>query len=331
MLPRLVITPGEPAGIGPDLIVQLAQHCFDAELVVAADPNLLAERAALLDIPIDIADYTPEKKPVSKPGVINVLPVKLNKPVTPGRLDQSNAHYVLETLSIATDKTLSGEFSALITGPVHKGIINEAQVPFTGHTEFLADRSNTQQVVMMLMTGKLRIALATTHLSLKDIPKQITKDRIERVIRILHHDLKTKFGIKQPKLVVCGLNPHAGEDGHLGREEIDVISPVLNKLTKEGLDLVGPVPADTAFIPKHLNTADAFLAMFHDQGLPVLKYAGFGQAVNVTLGLPFIRTSVDHGTALELAGSGQADTASMIEAIQAAIEMSQCASQLGSS
>jgi 4-hydroxythreonine-4-phosphate dehydrogenase len=321
-IPRLAITPGEPAGIGPDLIIQLARHAFAAELVIIADPDLLHSRARQLGVDVVLSEYTNDTAPQPSPaGVLKVLPIALKENAQAGKLNTANAHYVLETLRIATGKTLAGEFSALVTGPVHKGIINDAGVPFTGHTEFLAAQSYTPQVVMLLMTGKLRIALATTHLALQDVPKQITRERLEQVIRILHHDLQTKWGIAQPNVVVCGLNPHAGEDGHLGREEIDIIAPALDQLRGEGFKLEGPVPADTAFIPRRLQTTDAFLAMYHDQGLPVLKYAGFGQAVNVTLGLPFIRTSVDHGTALELAGSGKAETASMIEAIQTAIAM----------
>jgi len=324
-IPRLAITPGEPAGIGPDLIIQLVHQPFAAELVVIADPELLNARARQLGVKIKIIDYDSSAPPqTNQPGTLKVLPVSLTTLAEAGKLNTSNAEYVLETLRIAADRTLAGEFSAIVTGPVHKGIINDAGVHFTGHTEFLAERSNTAQVVMLLMTGKLRIALATTHLALQDVAKQITPERLEKVIRILHRDLTLKWAIKNPCIVVCGLNPHAGEDGHLGREEIDIMIPVLDKLRAQGLDIDGPVPADTAFIPNRLKKTDAFLAMYHDQGLPVLKYAGFGQAVNVTLGLPFIRTSVDHGTALELAGKGKADPASLIEAIQSAIAMAHC-------
>ena len=324
-IPRLAITPGEPAGIGPDLVVQLAQQALPAELVVIAAPDLLQQRAEQLNLPLKIREYSPSQTPTDhQAGELKVLPVALNAACKPGQLNKDNAPYVIETLATATDKTLQGEFSAIVTGPVHKGIINEAGIPFTGHTEFLAERSPIEQVVMLLQTGTLRIALATTHLALQDVPKQITQPRLERVIRILHQDLQHKWGIKNPSITVCGLNPHAGEDGHLGREEIDVIIPVLDKLRNDGLQLHGPLPADTAFIPRHLETTDAFLAMYHDQGLPVLKYAGFGQAVNITLGLPFIRTSVDHGTALELAGKGKADPTSLLEALHAALTMSQC-------
>ena len=327
-IPRLAITPGEPAGIGPDLIVQLAQNTFACELVVIADPTLLQKRAKQLNLPLNILEYNPTSTPCAQQaGELRVLPVELKDSCKPGQLNKANAHYVLETLSIATDKTCAGDFAALVTGPVHKGIINEAGIPFTGHTEFLAQRSHTEQVVMLLQTGTLRIALATTHLALHEVPKQITQQRLEQIIRILHLDLQNKWAIANPAIVVCGLNPHAGEDGHLGNEEIDTIIPILTKLRDEGMHLEGPVPADTAFIPQRLKKTDAFLAMYHDQGLPVLKYAGFGQAVNITLGLPFIRTSVDHGTALELAGSGKADIASLIEAIHAATQMSHCLKQ----
>ncbi len=322
-IPRLAITPGEPAGIGPDLVIKISQQSFAAELVIIADPNLLSSRAKQLGINVDIVHYDKTSPPQTAcPGVLNVLPVPLKDTVHAGQLTPANAAYVLETLRIATEKTRHGEFSALVTGPVHKGIINDAGVHFTGHTEFLANLSQTHQVVMLLMTGKLRIALATTHLPLQDVAQQITQKRLEKTIRILHHDLQLKWAINHPHIVVCGLNPHAGEDGHLGREEIDIIIPVLEKLRTQGLSIDGPIPADTAFIPDRLQKTDAFLAMYHDQGLPVLKYAGFGQAVNVTLGLPFIRTSVDHGTALPLAGLGSADPTSLIEAIQSAIAMS---------
>lgn len=324
LLPRLAITPGEPAGIGPDLVVTLAQQNFPAELVAIADPSLLTQRAQQLGLPLNIVEYhASNERTKHSAGTLKVLSTPLKANAQSGHLDTNNAHYVLDTLSLAADKTLQCEFDAIITGPVHKGIINDAGINFTGHTEFFADRSNTEQVVMMLQTGTLRIALATTHLPLHDVPKHITQPRLERVIRILHADLQQKYGIKNPMLVVCGLNPHAGEDGHLGREEIDIMMPVLNKLRSQGMHLEGPLPADTAFIPHWLEKADAFLAMFHDQGLPVLKYAGFGRAVNVTLGLPFIRTSVDHGTALELAGTGKADAGSLIEALNAALAMTQ--------
>ena len=319
---RVVITPGEPAGIGPDLTVQLAQQAWPVELVVCASPQLLLQRAAQLGLPLTLRVYDPEQTPVpQQAGTLTVLPVELPQPVTPGMLCVDNGHYVLETLARACDGCLSGEFSALITGPVHKGVINDAGIPFTGHTEFFAERAGAQRVVMMLATEALRVALATTHLPLKDVAAAVTRDCLHEVITILHHDLKQKFAIAQPHIFVCGLNPHAGEGGHMGREEIDTIIPALNELRQQGIQLTGPLPADTLFQPKYLQHADAVLAMYHDQGLPVLKFQGFGRAVNITLGLPFIRTSVDHGTALELAGLGQADAGSFITALNLAITM----------
>ncbi len=320
---RIAITPGEPAGIGPDLIVSLAQQPLDAEVVAIADPKLLARRAEMLGIDLKLERVEPQQPPrPHTPGTLPVHPIELKQPATAGRLDPANAAYVLESLNHATSGCLDGRYAALVTGPVHKGVINEAGIPFSGHTEFLAERTDTEQVVMMLTTPGLRVALATTHLPLRDVPDAITPARLEEVIRILQRDLREKYGIERPRILVCGLNPHAGEDGHLGREEIEVITPVLEKLRAEGIDLVGPLPADTLYVPRFLEGADATLAMYHDQGLPVLKHKGFGQAINVTLGLPIIRTSVDHGTALELAGSGQASTSSLEAALKAAIDMS---------
>ncbi|MDJ0034984.1 4-hydroxythreonine-4-phosphate dehydrogenase PdxA [Pantoea allii] len=319
---RVVITPGEPAGIGPDLAVQLAQQAWPVELVVCASPQLLLQRAAQLGLPLTLRVYDPARTAEpQQAGTLTVLPVELPQPVTPGTLCVANSNYVLETLARACDGCLSGEFSALITGPVHKGVINDAGIPFTGHTEFFADRAGAQCVVMMLATEQLRVALATTHLPLKDVAAAVTRDCLHEVITILHQDLRNKFAIAQPHIFVCGLNPHAGEGGHMGREEIDTIIPALNELRQQGIQLTGPLPADTLFQPKYLQHADAVLAMYHDQGLPVLKFQGFGRAVNITLGLPFIRTSVDHGTALELAGLGQADAGSFITALNLAITM----------
>ncbi|MDQ5891286.1 MAG: 4-hydroxythreonine-4-phosphate dehydrogenase, partial [Pseudomonadota bacterium] len=251
----------------------------------------------------------------------DLLPIAAPATIIPGQLNVANSAYVVETLTRACDGCLNGEFAALITGPVHKGIINDAGVPFSGHTEFFADRSRCDRVVMMLATEELRVALATTHLPLAAVSAAITRQSLHEVITILHHDLQTKFGIAQPQIYVCGLNPHAGEGGHMGREELDVINPALDELRQQGITLVGPLPADTLFQPKYLQHADAVLAMYHDQGLPVLKYQGFGRAVNITLGLPFIRTSVDHGTALELAATGSADPGSFITALNLAIKM----------
>ena len=319
---RVTLTPGEPAGIGPDLAVALAQRDWPVELVVCAAPDLLLERAALLGLPLTLQPYQPGLPATPQvAGTLTILPVALHAEVVPGQLNVRNSAYVVETLARACDGCLNGEFAALITGPVHKGIINDAGIPFIGHTEFFEERSQSEKVVMMLATEELRVALATTHLPLKAISDAITPDLLRQIISILYHDLQTKFGIAQPHVLVCGLNPHAGEGGHMGTEEIDTIIPVLDEMRAQGMNLSGPLPADTLFQPKYLDHADAVLAMYHDQGLPVLKYQGFGRAVNITLGLPFIRTSVDHGTALELAGLGKADVGSFITALNLAIRM----------
>ncbi|KFF65226.1 4-hydroxythreonine-4-phosphate dehydrogenase PdxA [Pectobacterium brasiliense] len=320
--PRVVITPGEPAGIGPDLVIALAQQAWPVELVICADPDLLLSRALQLSMPLTLRDYQPgQPAQPQQAGSLTILPIAAPATIIPGQLNVANSSYVVETLARACDGCLNGEFAALITGPVHKGIINDAGVPFSGHTEFFADRSRCDRVVMMLATEELRVALATTHLPLAAVSAAITRQSLHEVITILHHDLQTKFGIAQPQIYVCGLNPHAGEGGHMGREELDVINPALDELRQQGITLVGPLPADTLFQPKYLQHADAVLAMYHDQGLPVLKYQGFGRAVNITLGLPFIRTSVDHGTALELAATGSADPGSFITALNLAIKM----------
>ncbi|WP_043755350.1 4-hydroxythreonine-4-phosphate dehydrogenase PdxA [Imhoffiella purpurea] len=318
---RLALTPGEPAGVGPDLVVRLAQRPHPAELIAVADPDLLADRARALGLGLRIQEFDPgaPARP-SEPGRLLVQPVPLEVAARPGRLDPRNATYVLETLAQACDACLDGRFDALITAPVHKGVINEGGVHFTGHTEFLAERCGSEPV-MMLATPGLRVALATTHLPLSQVGAAITRQHLSRVIEILHHDLSRRFGIARPRILVCGLNPHAGEGGHLGREEIDVIEPVLADSRDRGMDLTGPLPADTAFVPKRLETADAVLAMYHDQGLPVLKHLGFGRAANITLGLPIVRTSVDHGTALDLVGTDRAELGSLETAIDIAIEM----------
>ena len=322
MTKRIAITPGEPAGIGPDLCVQLAQQAHPDALVAIADPQLLRERATQLGLPLALSEFDPLQPPSpSNSGELCYLPIPLAQTALPGQLNSANGRYVVTTLERAVDGCLAGEFDALLTGPVHKGVINDAGIPFTGHTELLAARSGTQQVVMMLATPGLRVALATTHLPLAEVSDALTRERLERVIRILHQDLQQRFGLREPRILICGLNPHAGEDGHLGSEEITTINPVLEILQNEGMDLIGPLPADTAFVPARLADADAVLAMYHDQGLPVLKHLGFGRAVNVTLGLPFIRTSVDHGTALELAGTGRAELGSLHYALQVAREM----------
>ncbi len=319
---RIVITPGEPAGIGPELVVQLAQRDWPMELVVCADPQLLTDRALMLGLPLTLLSYDADQpaRP-QRASTLTVLPVALRAAAAPGQLNVANGSYVVDTLARACDGCLSGEFAALVTGPVHKGVINDAGVPFTGHTEFFEARSGTAKVVMMLATEALRVALATTHLPLRDVADAITPALLRDVITILYRDLQNKFGIAQPHVLVCGLNPHAGEGGHMGSEEIDIITPLLEALRAEGMNLSGPLPADTLFQPKYLDHADAVLAMYHDQGLPVLKYQGFGRGVNITLGLPFIRTSVDHGTALELAGQGKADVGSFITALNLAIKM----------
>lgn len=319
---RIVITPGEPAGIGPDLVAALAQQAWPVELVICADPALLTARAQQLGLPLRLHPFRPEQPATPRPaGELTVLAVEAPAPVVAGELNIANSHYVVATLARACDGCLNGEFAALLTGPVHKGIINDGGLPFSGHTEYFAERSGRDRVVMMLATESLRVALATTHLPLLAVPGAITCQSLDEVITILVHDLQQQFGIAQPCIYVCGLNPHAGEGGHTGREEIEVITPALDTLRAKGYNLIGPLPADTLFQPKYLQQADAVLAMYHDQGLPVLKYQGFGQAVNITLGLPFIRTSVDHGTALELAGSGQAEAGSLKTALNLAIDM----------
>ncbi len=322
LIPRIAITPGEPAGIGADIVIALAQHPALAQRVVLADPVLLQQRAEILGLPLTLRDYAPEM-PITADaaGVLHCLPIPLQAPVSVGQLNPANAGYVLQTLRQAAEGCLQGAFHALVTGPVNKAVINEAGIAFSGHTEFLAQQCHARLPVMMLVAGELRVALATTHIPLKAVSEQLCATRLETVLQILHQDLCAYFGIPQPRILVCGLNPHAGESGHLGREEIEIITPVIHRLQAQGLSLHGPVPADTAFTPRLLNQADAVLAMYHDQGLPVLKYAGFGQAVNVTLGLPIIRTSVDHGTALELVGTGQADSRSLQHALALAISL----------
>lgn len=320
---RFALTPGEPAGIGPDLCLLLARQVQPHVLIAVASRALLEQRAAELGLAIDVVPVAPDAWPSAPAaaGSLYVWDTPLQASVATGVLDPANADYVLETLTRAGRGCLDGDFAGMITAPVHKGVINEAGIPFSGHTEFLAELTATPQVVMMLATRGLRVALVTTHLPLRAVADAITDERLERVTRILHADLVGKFGIANPRILVCGLNPHAGEGGHLGREEIEVIEPCLARLRGEGMDLVGPLPADTLFTPKHLEHCDAVLAMYHDQGLPVLKYKGFGAAVNVTLGLPIIRTSVDHGTALDLAGSGKVDTGSLQVALETAYQM----------
>lgn len=305
-LPVIAITSGEPAGIGPELCLRLAERQWPARLVVLGDRELLAERARSLGLDA---------------SRIEIRHIPLQKSALAGRLDPANARYVLDILDVALAGCVSGEYAAMVTAPVAKNIINDAGIPFTGHTEYLAERTNTPRVVMMLAGAGLRVALATTHLALKDVPAAVTCEELETTLRILHADMRAKFGIAQPRILVAGLNPHAGEGGHMGREEIDVITPVLDKLRAEGMNLTGPLPADTLFTKNVLAGSDAQLAMYHDQGLAVLKYAAFDEGINVTLGLPIIRTSVDHGTALDLAGTGRASPTSLFAAVDAAIDM----------
>ena len=325
-LPRLALTAGEPAGVGAELIVRLVASDLAADLVAITDPGLLEHAARTLGVPLVLEAWDAQCPVTSRAtNHLRVVSVPLAAAVTPGQLDVRNAHHVLAALTRAANGAASGEFDALVTAPVHKGIINDAGVAFTGHTEFFAQRAHCE-VVMMLATERadaapLRVALATTHLPLSAVPAAITAPELTRTLRILDHDLRTRFAIAAPRIGVLGLNPHAGEGGHMGREEIEVIAPVLDGLRGEGMHLVGPLPADTAFVPHQLARFDAILAMYHDQGLPVLKYAGFGHAVNVTLGLPWLRTSVDHGTALDLAGTGRADPGSLIAATRLALDL----------
>ena len=322
-IPRIAITSGEPAGIGLDLCVLLAYQAIAAEIIIIADPTALAGRAEQLGLVIQTNSFDKNKAPQvhAGDGSITLIPIKTEEDVLAGQLNPSNGAYVIEMLSTATDGCLSGLFDAMVTAPVHKGIINQAGMAFTGHTEFLAEQSNTSQVVMMLVGGGMRVALATTHLPLTKVSAAITKETLTKTIRILHTDLVNKFGIQHPRIMVAGLNPHAGEGGYLGDEEIKTITPVLDQLRNEDLGLIGPLPADTMFSEKNIAQTDAFLAMYHDQGLAVLKHASFGEGVNVTLGLPFIRTSVDHGTALDLAGTGNIEIGSLLAAIQLAIDL----------
>ncbi len=319
MIPRIAITTGEPAGIGPELCTAIDSRAFDAELVLIGDPRLLNERLALSHEGATLPVFEPSAPP--RAGHLSVAPVTLAATAHAGQLNPDNATYVLRTLDLAIEGCLDGTFQAMVTAPIHKAVINDAGIPFTGHTEYLAEKTGGGQVVMMLAAPGLRVALATTHLPLAQVPAAITPARLESVLRCLHHDLRHRFHIEEPRILVAGLNPHAGEGGHLGHEDDTIIRPVVGKLCEQGMHLTGPLPADTLFTPPWLARADAVLSMYHDQGLPVLKHMGFGQAINITLGLPLIRTSVDHGTALELAGSGHADPGSLITAIQCAVDM----------
>jgi 4-hydroxythreonine-4-phosphate dehydrogenase len=329
-LPRIAITAGEPAGIGPEIVARLAATDIAADLVAIADPDLMAQAARAIGVDLRWRVFDAAAAPATRaPGELRIVPMSLTAAAVPGTLDPRNASYVLATLARAADGATSGEFDAIVTAPVHKGVINDAGVPFTGHTEFFAQRARREVVMMLVVTGghgarnggDLRVALATTHLPLAKVPGAITRAALVRTLRILCDELILRFGIAAPRIAVLGLNPHAGEGGHLGREEIDEIAPAIVQLRAAGFDVAGPLPADTAFVPAQLARFDAVLAMYHDQGLPVLKHAGFGHAVNVTLGLPYVRTSVDHGTALDLAGTGRADAGSLIAATRLAIRL----------
>jgi 4-hydroxythreonine-4-phosphate dehydrogenase len=316
--PVIAVTSGEPAGIGPDISLALAGRDFAARIVVLGDRGVLAARAARLDLDVPLADFAAAGP--APTAALEVLHRPAAAPVTAGRLDPANGAHVLALLDAAVEGCLAGTFDALVTAPVQKSVINDAGIPFTGHTEYLAARTGAE-VVMMLVGGGLRVALATTHLALADVARAITAGGLERTLRTVADGLVHRFGIARPRILVAGLNPHAGEAGYLGREEIEVIAPVIGKLAREGLRIRGPLPADTLFTPRSLREADCVVAMYHDQGLPVLKHAAFGRGVNVTLGLPFVRTSVDHGTALDLAGTGNADSSSLFEAVELAVAL----------
>jgi 4-hydroxythreonine-4-phosphate dehydrogenase len=320
-LPRILITSGEPAGIGPDACVTLAQNPWQADLVVAADSRLLADTAKSLRLPLNLVPYDPRQAAAHTAGSVRVLDIALRGAVRAGHPDPLNAPYVIEMLNRASDGCMNGEFAAMVTAPVQKSTLLEGGYAFTGHTEYLAERTRAALPVMLLLSGALRVALVTTHLALADVPRAITRTRLRATLRIVHTDLQRHFALNSPRIAVLGLNPHAGEAGYLGREEIDIIEPVIRELRLEGMDLQGPIPADTAFTPRFLATADVVVAMYHDQGLPVIKHVGFGNAVNMTLGLPILRTSVDHGTALTLARTGKADTGSLRAALALAIEL----------
>ncbi|WP_180116497.1 4-hydroxythreonine-4-phosphate dehydrogenase PdxA [Acinetobacter sp. YH12140] len=319
MLP-LYITSGEPAGIGPDICLSLANRIDERPIVVLIDKDLLIKRAQQLKLEVELIDYVGQEESAAL-GQLYVEHVPVTKPVIAGQLDVSNAAYVLEQLRRSADYAMSGKSVGVATAPVQKSIINDAGIHFSGHTEFYQEFAGVERVVMMLATKTLRVALATTHLPLRDVSDAITQERLHQVIDILIHDLKTKFKKDHPHILVCGLNPHAGEDGYLGMEEIEVINPVLERYRAQGVNMSLSLPADTLFTPENLKDADAVLAMYHDQGLPVLKSQGFGEAINITLGLPFIRTSVDHGTALSLAGTGLAKSSSLQVAVDLALEL----------
>ncbi len=311
---------GEPAGIGPDLLVRFAQIAMNANITVVGDPKILQDRAKLLNLPIKLKNFDINQldRDLSA-GEVQILPIEANTRVLPGKLSVENSRYVLACLDEAIKQCQTGQFDALVTCPIHKGIINEAGIAFTGHTEYLAQKTQTEQVVMMLQARDLRVALATTHIPLAAVSAHITTESLTKTLQIIQQDLQQRFHIAAPRMLVCGLNPHAGEGGYIGREEIDIIEPVIKKLQQQNMNITGPLPADTIFTPKQLATADVVLAMYHDQGLPVLKHYGFGEAVNITLGLPFLRVSVDHGTALDIVGTDAVDLGSLQAAINLAI------------
>jgi 4-hydroxythreonine-4-phosphate dehydrogenase len=319
VIPRIALTSGEPAGVGPELCLAVAQRELPCELVCIGDATLLAERAQRLTPGLSVRRYVPgAARAAHVPGVLPVMHVPLAVPSVPGRPDPQNARYVLALLDRALEGTRAGEFDAIVTAPVHKGVINDAGIPFTGHTEYLAQRTHSARAVMLLTAGELRVALATTHLPLKEVSAALSVEGLCQVATLLARELTERFGIAAPRIGVCGLNPHAGEGGHLGDEEIKIIAPAIARLRSAGIRAEGPVPADTVFVPQVLARFDAVLAMYHDQGLPVVKHAGFERTVNVTLGLPLVRTSPDHGTALDLAGTGRADAGSLSAAVQLA-------------
>ncbi len=321
-IPRIVVTSGEPAGIGPDACVVLAQEPCAADLVVAADAGLLADTARALNLPLAIERYDSSKPPAAhRAGTLRVMHIPTARAVIAGQPDARNAAYVIDMLDRACDGCMNGEFAAMVTAPVQKSTLMDAGYAFIGHTEYLAARTRAALPVMMLLNDRMRVALVTTHLALADVPHAITRERLRTTLRIVNFGLERYFSLSKPRIAVLGLNPHAGEAGHLGREEIDVIEPVIHELLAEGLSLQGPVPADTAFVPRFLQTADVIVAMYHDQGLPVIKHAGFDDAVNMTLGLPILRTSVDHGTALSLARTGKAEVGSLRAAVRLAVDL----------
>ncbi len=321
--PRIVITTGDPAGIGPDIAILAAQQAWPAEIVVIADEELMTQRAQQINQPISLSVCDLKQAPeVHQPGKLKIIPVMLNMEAQPGKLNPANSWYVIRSLETAVTLCESGDAHAMVTGPVNKLVINKTGVPFTGHTEFLAKRCNVTHTVMMFVTEQMKVALATTHVPIAKLSSAITKKNLRSTITVLSDELKKRFQLAAPKIFVCGLNPHAGEGGYLGSEEIDIITPLLDEMRAQGFNLIGPLPADTLFTPKYLQQADAVLAMYHDQALPIVKYASFGHAVNITLGLPFIRTSVDHGTAIDIAGKGAADAGSMAAAINLAIKLS---------